>query len=217
MGGSCRRCRKTLESALQTPKPCVLGYDGEVINLDWYLATAGISFLVIVYVVTVLAGWVLTLFGLPGIWLIPLAGVGFDFLVSSHPRLEVTWPVILALVLLGMVGEACEFLAGAAGVARQGGSRFSAFLALVGSFAGGIVGAVVGLPIPVIGSVVGVLLFASLGALVGAVLGEDFHGRDFNGSLGVGVAAFWGRLLGSLAKTLVGGIMVAVALLALVF
>ena len=158
----------------------------------------------------------MTLFGLPGNFLMIAAAIGFDWVIRSPSQLEVTWPLIIGLVVLALLGEAFEFLAGSVGVAKKGGSRLSAVLALIGSGLGGILGAVVGLPIPIIGSVVGVMLFASAGALVGAVIGEDMQGRDFRQSMGVGMAAFWGRLFGSIGKTLIGGIMVAVALVGLV-
>jgi uncharacterized protein YqgC (DUF456 family) len=89
-------------------------------------------------------------------------------------------------------------------------------LALAGSLIGGIAGIFVGLPIPVIGSLISAVLFAGVGALIGAMLGENWKGRGLNQSWQVGLAAFWGRLLGTLAKTLVASAMVGVAVAALV-
>ena len=77
-------------------------------------------------------------------------------------------------------------------------------------------GLFVGVPIPVVGSVVGAVLFAGLGALLGAMLGELAAGRSLATSWKVGRAAFWGRLLGTLAKALIGAVMAGVAI-ALVF
>lgn len=87
---------------------------------------------------------------------------------------------------------------------------------LLGSFVGGILGAVVGLPIPVAGPVIGVLLFAGSGALVGAVAGEYSVRRELKGSLKVGAAAFWGRIFGSVGKSLIGGVMVVLYLVSLI-
>ncbi len=179
-------------------------------TLGSWLAAGGIVLLVAAFLMIVISCWAMTLFGLPGNWFIPVAAIAFDFALRDGWRLEIQWPLIIVLLLLATVGEGLEFLAGAVGVRRQGGSKLSAVLALIGSALGGVAGAVVGLPIPIVGPVLGVLLFASLGALVGAALGEDWHGEELDKSLSVGVAAFWGRLWGSLAKTLVGGIMVAV-------
>jgi len=186
------------------------------IDFGAYLAPLGIGLMVLLFVLTVISGWVMTLFGLPGNWLILVSAGVFDWLLKSPSRLEITIPLLVGLGILAVLGELIEFFAGSIGVAKKGGSRTSAILALIGSALGGIFGAFVGLPIPVIGSIVGVLFFASAGALVGAVIGEDMQGRDFRGSMGVGMAAFWGRLFGSIGKTIVGGIMVAVAFVGLV-
>ena len=185
------------------------------IDFSAYMAPIGLALLVVAYVAIVVAGWGLTLFGLPGNWLILVAAIGFDFLIESPSRMEITMPLIVGLGVLAVVGELIEFLAGSLGVAKKGGSRLSAILAFIGSAIGGIAGAVVGIPIPIVGSVIGVILFASIGALVGALIGEDIQGRDFRESFGVGMAAFWGRLLGSVAKTMVGGVMAAVAVVGL--
>jgi uncharacterized protein YqgC (DUF456 family) len=181
-----------------------------------YLTTGYIGLLVIIYIVVVGGCWVMTLIGLPGNWIMVPVAMGFDWLMADDSTLRITWPLIIGLLVLAMIGEGLEFLAGAAGVAKKGGSKLSAILALVGSGIGGIGGAIVGLPIPIVGSVVAVIFFASLGALVGAVIGEDIHGKDFEWSIEIGKAAFWGRLLGTLAKSLVGGVMAAVAVAGLV-
>lgn len=190
-----------------------MGFD---IDFGSYVTSGYFALLVISYIVLIGGCWVMTLIGLPGNWIMPVAALGLDWLLPDDSRLRMTWPLIVGLLALAVLGEVLEFLAGAAGVAKKGGSKLSAFLALVGSGIGGIAGAVLGLPIPVIGSVVAVILFASIGALVGAVIGEDARGKDFEWSIEIGKAAFWGRLLGTLAKSLIGGVMVAVAFLGLV-
>ena len=55
-----------------------------------------------------------------------------------------------------------------------------------------------------------IIFFAGLGALGGAMLGETWKGRDLKTSWEVGHSAFWGRVLGSLAKVLIASIMLAV-------
>ncbi len=174
--------------------------------LSWTLAVTAVALLL----VFVVACWAATLAGLPGNWGILVACLAFDACLPLDWRIRIAWPLLVGLAGLAVLGELLEFFAGAAGVRSQGGTRLSALLALVGSVIGGLAGAILGLPVPVVGSVLAVLLFASLGALVGAAAGEDWHGRELGDSLRVGYAAFWGRLLGSLAKTLVGGLMVAV-------
>ena len=67
------------------------------------------------------------------------------------------------------------------------------------------------------GTIVAAILFASCGALVGAMLGEWWKGRDLAQALEVGQGAFWGRLLGALAKTTVASVMAALAVVAAIF
>lgn len=171
--------------------------------------------LAILLVVLLIAFCVLTILGLPGNWLSVLATGLYAWLVPAVPPLSIGLRVVVLLVVLASIGELIEFLAGAAGASKVGGSKRGAVLAIVGSIVGGIVGLFVGLPVPVAGSVIASLLFAALGALVGAVLGELWKGRTGKESLQVGVAAFRGRLLGTLGKVLVGFVMLVVVVVAL--
>ena len=52
---------------------------------------------------------------------------------------------------MAAAGEAVELAAGSLGVAKAGGSKRGAVLALLGSLLGGVVGLFVGLPIPIVG------------------------------------------------------------------
>ena len=166
--------------------------------------------------IILLVAWVLTLLGMPGNWLMVAAVIGYVLLVPEESPLSIGWAVAVTLGALAALGELLEFLAGALGVAKAGGSRRGAILALLGSLTGGIVGLFVGLPIPVVGSVISAVLFAAAGAFLGAVLGEQWKGRGLNDSLKTGHAAFWGRLLGTVAKTAVGAVMVATTIAALI-
>jgi uncharacterized protein YqgC (DUF456 family) len=170
---------------------------------------------VFLLVATVIVAWLLTLLGMPGNWLIVLAVAVYVLLMPEDLRVSVSWGVVVVLIVFAALGELLEFLAGALGVAKAGGSRRGAVLALLGSIAGAVVGLFVGLPIPVIGSMVAAVLFAGAGAFVGAVLGEQWKGRQLGESCRVGHAAFWGRVLGTVAKTAVGAAMVAVTVVAL--
>ena len=97
-----------------------------------------------------------------------------------------------------------------------GGSKRGAVLAAAGSMIGAVGGAIIGVPIPVIGPVVGAVLFACTGALAGAMLGEQWKGRKLGESWKVGQAAFWGRLVGTLAKTAIATAMAGIAIAACV-
>ncbi|HEV3136277.1 MAG TPA: DUF456 domain-containing protein [Pirellulales bacterium] len=167
--------------------------------------------------VAVVVGWLAQLIGLPGNWLIVACAAVYAGSMPADARVAISWQVVIALACLAALGEIAELAAGALGVAKVGGSRRSAVLALLGSVIGGFVGLVVGLPIPVIGSLAAAVLFAGLGAMAGAILGESSLGRDLDASVEVGKAAFVGRLIGTLAKMLISSTMVAVTLGALAF
>lgn len=171
--------------------------------------------LAILLVVLLIVFCVLTILGLPGNWLSVFATGFYAWLVPAGPPLSIGFRVVVLLVVLASIGELIEFLAGAAGASKVGGSKRGAVLAVVGSILGGIVGLFVGLPVPVVGSVIASLLFAALGALVGAILGELWKGRTGRECLRIGVAAFQGRLLGTLGKVLIGFVMLVVVIVAL--
>jgi uncharacterized protein YqgC (DUF456 family) len=159
--------------------------------------------------------WLLNLLNLPGNWMMSVATLVYMPLIPEDSRLAVTWPVVVALLLLATWGELVEFAASVWGVTKAGGTRWGAGLALIGSIAGGIAGVFFGLPIPILGQILAAVLFAGLGALVGAVVGERIAGRQFPESMRVGRAAFWGRLLGTLGKVGVGAVMGMLVLISL--
>ena len=171
-------------------------------------------------VVTILllmgTGWVLTVFCLPGNWLM-VASVGvYAYLVPNQWRVDIGWIVVAVLLALAVIGEIVESAAVAVGAQRAGGSKRSAFLALFGSVGGGLIGGVLGLPVPLVGPIVAVVIGAALGATGGAMIGEHWKGRSAEQGWEVGKAAFWARLFGTLGKIGVACMMVAVVLMALI-
>jgi uncharacterized protein YqgC (DUF456 family) len=165
----------------------------------------------LLFAIAVLIFWSLNLLGLPGNWLIVAATVLYAWLAPGAPDGSLRWWIVAVVTGLAILGEIVELAASATGVKRVGGSRRGALLALVGSLFGAAAGLFVGVPIPVVGPVVAALVFAGLGALAGAMLGELSAGRSLAASWTVGRAAFWGRLFGTLAKTLIGAVMAGVA------
>jgi uncharacterized protein YqgC (DUF456 family) len=163
--------------------------------------------LLAVFILLVGLGWLLTLFTLPGNWLIGAAAAGYAWLVPDDTRWDLRWSYVGVAVGLAVAGEIVEGLAGAAGVRRLGGSRRSAFLSIIFSVVGAIVGTGA-IPVPIVGTMLG----ACLGAMVGAVLGETWLGADPEAVRRIGWAAFWGRLFGSLAKIVVACALAAVVL-----
>lgn len=99
------------------------------------------------------------------------------------------------LVVLGVLtglAYLVDYIAGAVGVERLGGSRW----AMLGAIIGAVVGIFFGLP--------GLIL----GPVVGAVLFELMQSRDMHASLRSGVGSVFGALLGATAKFLLAVIMV---------
>ncbi|MEO8494979.1 MAG: DUF456 domain-containing protein [Planctomycetota bacterium] len=165
-------------------------------------------------VVAAFACWALNVIGLPGNWLVVAVAAIYAYFMPDERRLDISLWTVVGLLALAALGEAIEFLAGALGASKAGGSKRGAALALVGSLIGGIAGIFV--PIPVVGQIVGPIVCAGLGALVGAVLGEQWKGRDLETSLNIGHAAFWGRLIGTLGKILVGCVMLMLIIISLI-
>jgi uncharacterized protein len=153
-----------------------------------------------------------TVLGLPGNWAMVAIAVTMHWAISPASFLHFQVWAVVVLVVIASVGEVIEFAAGAAGVGKMGGARRSAALAVVGSLVGAIVGLFVGSPIPIVGNVIASLILGGVGAWSGAVLGERWAGKTWDGSIQIGAAAFWGRLFGTLGKSLCGVAMVVFTL-----
>lgn len=178
-----------------------------------YLQYVGDITIIGVLSLWVVACWIGTILGLPGNWAVAITAACVTALWRGEEAFVAAWVLVL-LFLLAAIGELIEFATGAAGVGKLGGSKRAATLAIVGSLVGAIAGLFIGLPIPVIGSVVASLLLGGLGACGGAALGERWAGKEWDNSFQVGVAAFWGRLLGTLGKVACGFVMLCICLAA---
>jgi hypothetical protein len=156
-------------------------------------------------------GWSSNLIGLPGNWGVVLCSALFAwFYPAADGPPGLRWLVVGLALLLAIFGEVIEFLASAAGAAKQGASRRSVAMSVAGAVVGGCAGLVVGLPIPLIGSAVAAVVGGALGAFAGAYLGEEWKGRDAGHRFRVARGAFTGRLWGTTGKLAVGAIMVVV-------
>ena len=154
--------------------------------------------------------WLTNLFSLPGNWALLGLTALFAWLVPHDSSRGVTWNTVWILLVLAIVGEIIEFVAGAAGAAKRGASRRSIWLSLIGALAGSIGGAIVGLPIALVGSPIAALLGGAAGAFVGAYLGETWAERSHGHSVEVAKGAFLGRLWGTVGKFAVGAVMLGV-------
>jgi uncharacterized protein YqgC (DUF456 family) len=151
-------------------------------------------------------GWLLTVVAMPGNWLIVVAAAVYAWLGPATGVTHMHWKTVVALLVLAVIGEIAEFLAGVVGARRAGGSSRAAFYSLIGSLIGAIGGATAGIPIPVIGSAIGAVIGGAVGAFGGAAIAEHSLGEQMQQSMKVGQAAFWGRLIGTGAKTVVAAV-----------
>ncbi len=134
------------------------------------------------------------LMGLPGLWLMAAAAALYELVTPG--RYLYPWPLVIILGLC-LLAELLEFLAGAGGAAKAGGSKRS----MAGGIIGGVVGAIVlSIPVPIIGTIAGVVI----GAFAGSTLAQYTKQRDLEHSTRVGFGAAKGTLVGILLKLSIG-------------
>jgi uncharacterized protein len=146
--------------------------------------------------------WVSIIFNLPGTWLMVLVSVLIEWWQPG--TFLYSWTVLFVAGGLAILGEVIEFVLGAAGSHRAGGSPRGAALAIIGSIIGGVLGTA--LPVPIVGTLIG----ACLGAFVGSVVGDLWAGRPLFQSVRAGRGAAVGRFWGTIAKLVVGAVIVVV-------
>lgn len=156
-----------------------------------------------------LSFWVGILFNLPGTWLMVLVTAMLRWWQPGY--VQVSWTVLGVAAGLAGLGEALEFVLGAAGSRHAGGSKRAAALAIVGSLVGGIMGTA--LPVPIVGTLIG----ACLGAFAGSLIGDLWAGRPLFRSVEAGWGAAIGRLWGTISKLAVGAVIVVILALAAFF
>jgi uncharacterized protein YqgC (DUF456 family) len=141
-----------------------------------------------------LAGTVLPM--LPGIPMI-FGGIWLAAAVDGYRHLGTGWLVVIGV--LGALGVAVDFIAGAMGARRVGASP----RALWGATIGTVVGMFLGIP--------GLIL----GPFVGALLGELSAGTSALRSAHVGAGTWIGLLAGTLVKLVISFLMVGLFVLAM--
>ena len=151
-----------------------------------------------------ISAWIANILGLPGNWVIVASAIGCAWWVPEMRFWNLSWYLVAAILAVAVVGEALEFAASAVGASRLGGSKRGVMLSIIGSITGAIVGLFFGSAIPIVGNVIASLLLGASGAFAGAMLGERWAGKDWNASIEIGGAAFWGRLLGTVGKAVCG-------------
>ena len=148
-------------------------------------------------------GLVLVPLGLPGLWVMVAGVVGYGWLTGFRSVGVATIAVVLGLAF---VGEIIEAWLGFRFARTFGGSRRSAWGALVG----GIVGAVMGVPVPIVGSVIG----AFLGSFAGAALFEYSLSRTPDTAVRAGWGAVVGRATAAAAKIALGVVIAVLGVIA---
>jgi len=118
--------------------------------------------------------------GLPGTWLMIVAGVAYGYLI---PASGIGAVAILGCVAIAFAAELLEFTVLARYTRKYGGSRRGAW----GAIAGGLVGAMIGLPVPVIGSVLGAIAGSFAGALVAEYTRGAGHGEAARSATGAAI------------------------------
>lgn len=154
----------------------------------------------VLLLLTLVTGWGLNIFGLPGLWVMLLGHIAFAW--ASGWGHYTGWPAVTALFVLAVAAEAIEFVAGAAGSKKAGGTKRGMAGAIVGGFAGGIAGSIL-IPVPVLGTIAG----AIGGTAIGAGVTEKMVHPDSIRALRIAYGAAKGRLLGLIIKSGIGLVM----------
>ena len=171
-------------------------------------STGSVYLIGAIAILAAIASWISNLFTLPGNWMVvAVAALTMAFAPSHDGTMVIGWATLITLLVLAILGEVVEFAAGAAGAAKQGASKRAVALSVVGAMAGSIGGAIFGVPIPVVGPLIGAVIGGGLGAFTGAYLGEAARGTNHEDRVQISSAAFYGRLLGTAGKLVVGGVM----------
>ncbi|QQE11694.1 DUF456 domain-containing protein [Planctomycetota bacterium] len=173
--------------------------------------------------ITVLIGLLLTnalgvlmvAFQLPGTWLMLIATSSVAWWYWDRPDSwgHMGWWVLLTLLILAIIGEIVEFLAGAMGAGKAGASKRAMMCAVLVGFIGAILGTIFLAFIPILGTLIG----AAIGSGIGSFLGDMWAGREVKNAFEGGKGAAIGRFWGALGKVIIAGIMWFVVVCGILF
>jgi len=158
--------------------------------------------LIILLAAICLLGTLLTVFQLPGIWLVAVAAVAYGWYYDWQ-RVG-PWAIGAILALL-VVAEVVEQVSGMWFARRAGGSRRAAWWGLFGGIAGALL---LTISVPLIGTIIG----AAVGCFAGALAAELSLQKHAAAGARVGLYTAIGRTLGTVLKIAAALIMSALAI-----
>ena len=135
-------------------------------------------------------GTLLTLFQLPGTWLIVAATAGYAW---YHDWTVIGGWTVAAMLAVALLAEAAEMLAGVWFTRKGGGSRRAAWWGLAGGTAGAIL---LSIPVPIIGTIIG----AAIGCFCGALAADLSLEQSTARAARLGLLAAVGRTVGTMFK-----------------
>lgn len=135
--------------------------------------------------------------GLPGLWVILAAGIGYSILVKGSIGIF----TLIAITVIAVIAEVLEFTLAGTYARKYGGSKRASWGAIIG----GTVGAIIGVPIPIIGPIIG----GFLGAFAGALAFEYSKGSGAQASTRVAWGALVGKAVAAAMKVAAGFAMTA--------
>lgn len=130
-----------------------------------------------------LSGVILTLFTLPGVWLVYMS----VFILAWMGKFEIITPLILVILfILSLLSTLIDNIVIAMGAKKLGGTKYGMIGAILGGFVGLIIGNIPGMFLgPILGAVIFELIFAH---------------KDFKQSLKAGIGSFIGILASIILK-----------------
>ncbi len=150
----------------------------------------------LILLIIVNAFWLmLGVFSLPGNWLMIITTILFALWQKNIFSVY----TIIAAIVLAVIGEILEFIAGAAGTKAAGGGKKAMAAAIIGAIVGAIVGTVI-IPIPIFGTLLG----SAIGAALAVLFVERKGGKELKQSLKIATGAGLGRFVGLGAKFIAG-------------
>lgn len=158
------------------------------------ITTLGLNILLLF---CLLLGVILTLINLPGNALIFFVSLAYGYYQNFS---DITYRLLLFLLMLWLVGELAEFFTGALAARNAKASKGTIKAAVAGAVLGGLLGTAV---IPLIGSLIGTVA----GVFAASYLAEFFQTSDVQKSKSVALHAAKGQILGTMIKLIIAVIM----------